>query len=85
MLCFTFYLVPCAFRLLRSVLRLRNLNFVTLNVRGLNCQRNRCAIFRQLHEKNASIIFLQETYSSSDQEKKWSNDWVSKIYFLSWQ
>ena len=60
---------------------MRNLNFVTLNVRGLNSQRKRRAIFRKLHKMNASIIFLQETYSSSDQEKMWSNEWGSKIYF----
>ena len=57
------------------------LRSILLNVRGLNFQRKRRAIFRQLHKKNASIIFLQETYSSSDQVKKWSNEWGSKIYF----
>ena len=46
----------------------------TLNVRGLNSSR-------KLHIKKYSIVFLQETYSSTDQDKIWSNDWGSKVYF----
>ena len=57
------------------------LSLITLNVRGLNSSRKRCAIFRQLHHKNASIIFLQETYSTNNLEKVWSNEWGNKIYF----
>ena len=51
------------------------------NVRGLNSSRKRHAIFRQLHHKNASVIFLQETYSANNLEKVRSNEWGSKIYF----
>ena len=43
-------------------------SFITLNVRGINSLRKRRAIFRQLHNKNASVIFLQETYSSNNQK-----------------
>ena len=57
------------------------LSLITFNVRGLNSSRKRHAIFRQLHHKNASIIFLQETYSTNNLEKVWSNEWGSKIYF----
>ena len=57
------------------------LNFITLNVRGINSPRKRWAVFRQLHNKNASVIFLQETYSSNNQEKLWSNELGSKIHF----
>ena len=60
---------------------MHKLSFVSLNVRGLNASRKRRAIFRQLHNRRASVIFLQETYSSPDQEKIWSNEWGSKIYF----
>ena len=56
-------------------------HFITLNVRGINSLRKRRAIFRQLHNKNASVIFLQETYSSNNQEKLWSSEWGSKIHF----
>ena len=57
------------------------LSLITLNVRGLNSSRKRRAIFRQLHHKNASIIFLKETYSTNNLEKVWSNEWGNKIYF----
>ena len=52
-----------------------------LNVRGLNASRKRRAIFRQLHKRKASVIFLQETYSSEKEEKVWSEEWGRKIYF----
>ena len=51
---------------------MNKLSFTTINVRG---------IFRQLYIKKYSIIFLQEVYSSFDQEKNWSNEWGSKVYF----
>ena len=62
---------------------MNNINFLTLNVRGINGSKKRRAIFRQLtlHNKKASIVFLQETYSSNDQEKIWRNEWGEKIHF----
>lgn len=60
---------------------MNNINFLTLNVRGINGSKKRRAIFRQLHNKKVSKVFLQETYSSNDQEKIWSNEWGGKIYF----
>ena len=60
---------------------MHRLSFITLNVRGINSSRKRRAIFRQLHNKNASVIFLQESYSSNYQEKLWSSEWGSKIHF----
>ena len=65
----------------QSWLVMHRLSFITLNVRGINSSRKRRAIFRQLHNKNASVIFLQETYSSNNQEKLWSSEWGSKIHF----
>ena len=56
---------------------MHKLSFVTLNGRGLNASRKRRAIFRQLHNRRASVIFLQETYSSPNQEKIWG----SKMFF----
>ena len=49
--------------------------------RSLNSSPKRQAIFRQLHNNNASVIFLRETYSSNNQEKLWSGEWGSKIHF----
>ena len=60
---------------------MHRLSFITPNVSGINSSRKRRAIFRQLHNKNASVIFLQETYSSNNQEKLWSSEWGSKIHF----
>ena len=68
------------YRYLSGVI-MNKLSFTTLNVRGLNSSRKRRAIFRQLHISKFSIIFLQETYGSTDQEKVWSNEWGSKVYF----
>ena len=60
---------------------MHRLSFFALNVRGINSSRKRRAIFGQLHNKNASVIFLQEMYSSNYQEKLWSSEWGSKIHF----
>ena len=60
---------------------MQRLSFITLNVRGINSSLKRRAIFRQLHNKDASVIFLQETYSSNNQEKLWSSEWGRKIHF----
>ena len=65
----------------REVEVMHRLSFSTLNVRGINSSRKRRGIFRQLHNKNASVIFLQETYSSNSQEKLWSSEWGSKTHF----
>ena len=62
-------------------LAMHRLSFITLN-RGINSSRKRGAIFSgQLHNKNASVIFLQEMYSSNNQEKLWSSEWGRKIHF----
>ena len=68
------------YRYLSGVI-MNKLSFTTLNVRGLNSSRKRRAIFRQLHINKFSIIFLQETYGSTDQEKVWGNEWGSKVFF----
>ena len=61
---------------------MHRLSIITLNVRGiLNSSRKRRAIFRQFDNENASVIFLQETYSSNNQENLWSSEWGSKIHF----
>lgn len=55
---------------------MQKLSLITFNV-----SRKRRAIFRQLHNKKTSVIFLQGTYSSPEQEQIWRNEWGSKIYF----
>ena len=44
---------------------------LTLNVRGLNSSRKRRQVFRRLHLQRSDIIFLQETYSSTETIKRW--------------
>ena len=39
---------------------------LTLNVRGLNSSGKRRQVFRWLHLQRSDIIFLQETYSSTE-------------------
>ena len=39
-----------------------NFNCVSLNVRGLNQSNKRRKIFRWLHQQNAQIVLLQETF-----------------------
>ena len=67
---------------------MNKLSFTTLNVRGLNSSRKRRAIFRQLHINKNSIIFLQETYSSTEQEKLWNNKHIlidgKSVYWKEW-
>jgi len=57
------------------------LSLITLNVRGLNSSRSDVLFLGGCRHKNASIIFLQETYSTNNLEQVWSSAWGSKIYF----
>ena len=52
-----------------------NVNLMSLNVRGIRTYFKRKKVFNWLTKKNADIIFLQETYSTNEIEKKWSNEW----------
>ena len=56
-----------------------DLKVSTLNVRGLNKSCKRRQLFRWLHQQNADVIFLQETYSSTQTIKIWENEWGGKI------
>ena len=52
---------------------------LSLNVRGLNKSTKRRQLFRWLHQQNADVIFLQETYSSPQTIKLWETEWGGKI------
>ena len=45
------------------------------NVRGLGQEFKRRKVFNWLHNSNASIIFLQETHSTSNDERVWKTEW----------
>jgi len=54
---------------------------VFLNVRGLRSIKKRKALFMWLKKKKADIVFLQETYSSIEDEKFWNMQWQGKMLF----
>ena len=60
----------------------RKLKLISLNVRGLRNGNKRRAIFSYLKMQKATLFCLQETYSSSEDEKVWSAEWGGKILFL---
>ena len=59
------------------------LKFSTFNCRGLQDNFKRKKIFSYFHKRNDDIIFLQETHSSSTDEKWWSSQWGGHSWFSS--
>lgn len=61
-----------------------NFNVLSLNVRGLQSDvLKRMSIFNWLKRFNCSnsIVFLQETHSSTGCEQMWKRDWGSDIFY----
>ena len=57
-------------------------SIVTFNARGIRARKKRRAIFRHLHiNYPKSIISLQETHSSTPDEKTWALEWGGDVYF----
>ena len=54
---------------------------LSLNVRGIRDQAKRRSIFLYLKDHNSKIYFLQETYSQSEDEIIWKNEWGGEIFF----
>ncbi len=55
---------------------------VSMNVRGLQSnQTKRRDIFNFMWGKKSSIIFLQETHSTSKDEQIWAVEWGYRAYF----
>ena len=61
----------------------RNLKFISNNVKGIQKSEKRIKIFEYL--KNSitpnGFIFLQETHSSVDDEKRWEDELNGNLYF----
>ena len=53
---------------------------LSFNVNGLNGKVKRCAVFNRLKKKN-SIVLLQETHSSANDEHVWKSEWGNHIVF----
>ena len=58
-----------------------NLRIISCNVRGLNDQIKRRQFFRNFHEKDADVIFVQETHGTKNKEKVFKNEWGGRICF----
>ena len=60
-----------------------NLKFISNNVNGIQKSEKRIKIFEYLKNGISSIgfIFLQETHSSVDDEKRWCDKLNSNLYF----
>ena len=54
---------------------------ISLNVRGLRSLNKRKAILMWLTKQKADVAFLQETYSSVEDEKFWNTQWKGKMLF----
>ena len=62
----------------------RNINLISLNVKGVQTYHKRNKIFDYLRENvnPYGLIFLQETHYSSKEEKKWEDNFKGQ-FFLS--
>ena len=59
-----------------------DLRIISYNVRGLNNSKKRFAIFNYLKKSKCDIAFLQETYSSKNEELKWTQEWGGTGLFV---
>ena len=60
---------------------MKDFKLVSLNVRGLRSINKRKALFMWLTKQKADIVFLQETYSSIEDENFWNTQWNGKMLF----
>lgn len=60
---------------------MNKISLLSYNVNGLRDEKKRRKIFNYLHEHKFTIVCMQETHSSEEVEKVWSNEWGGKIFF----
>ena len=60
-----------------------NINFLSNNVKGISSTNKRIKLFEYLKKYVApnGFIFLQETHSSINDEKKWQDEFEGKLFF----
>ena len=60
-----------------------NLNFVSNNVKGLQGRDKKIKLFKYLKNCISSngLVFLQETHSSLNVEKKWADEFKGQLFF----
>ena len=58
-------------------------NFISNNVKGIRSSEKRLNIFEYLKNKmhHNGIVFLQETHSLTQDEKKWKDDFKDPLLF----
>ena len=56
-------------------------NILSVNVNGINDRKKRRNIFRWVKKNKYDICYLQETYSTTDVENIWKNEWGGNILF----
>ena len=58
-----------------------SLRLLSLNVKGISNFRKRRVVFTWCRKQKADVIFLQETHSTEEREKRWIKEWGSQICF----
>ena len=60
-----------------------HLNFLTSNVKGLQPSKKQVKISKYFRNKVApkGILFLQETHSSVETEKQWTDEFKGQLHF----
>ena len=53
----------------------------TINVNGISEHWKRREFFYYLHQKNIDIVFVQESHSTQENERRWSSEFGNKIWF----
>ena len=69
----------------KEVIQLSNTigNFISNNVKGIRSSEKRLEIFEYLknNKRHNGFVFLQETHSSAQDEKKWKDDFKNPLLF----
>ena len=61
-------------------------NFISNNVKGIRSSEKRLKIFEYLKNNihHNGFVFLQETDSLTQDEKKWKDDFKDPLFFSQW-
>ena len=59
------------------------LNFLSNNIKGIKASEKRLKLFEYFRNLSTPVgfVFLQETHSSGDVEKRWSDDFQEQLFF----
>ena len=62
---------------------MNNIGIYSMNARGLSDRQKRSQVFTWLRNKNANVFFMQETHSTLQYEKTWTEDWGDGALYFS--